>query len=126
MYLTAKRVLDEGLPVEGMHPVARVDAVIVHIGEWRKALHIHSWFVRHVQKGEDNCTAYWVERKVLKELLKVCQQVIYNRHEADTLLPSHGYAYDETYFDQILHTVNVIKTSMTLPDCWEIYYDSSW
>jgi hypothetical protein len=126
MYLTAKRVLDEPLAVKGFDPVAKIDAVIVNIGEWRKALHIHQWFVKHVQQGQDNCTAYWVQRDVLKQLLKVCNRVIQNRHEAETLLPSFGYGYDETYFDQLLQTVNMIKTSMTLPDCWEIYYDSFW
>jgi hypothetical protein len=128
MYLTAKRSFERGLKVVGMDPVAKVDTVIVNLGEWRKAYHIHGWFVKNVQKGQDNCAAYWVEREKLQELLEICQLVIKNRHLTHLFPPvKGGYdIIDETYFKQILDTVNIIKTCFTLPECWEFYYEANW
>lgn len=131
MFLTAKRRFDDGLSVS-LNPVAKVDAVIVNMGEWRKANQIHGWFVHHVQEGIDNCTTYWVEREKLKKLLEICQIVIHNRHLSEMLLPpvkGFYFGYDtvnETYFQQILDTINIVKTCLTLPDCWEFYYEANW
>jgi len=38
------------------------------IGYWRKANHIHSWFVENCQNGEDDCGNYYVSRENLEEL----------------------------------------------------------
>lgn len=45
------------------------------IGYWRKANHIHGWFVVHVQKGADDCRAYDVTRSDLEALLATVQKV---------------------------------------------------
>ena len=42
---------------------------------WRKANHIHDWFVRNVQDGEDNCAEYYVSKEKLQELLENCKEV---------------------------------------------------
>lgn len=42
---------------------------------WRKANHIHNWFVNNVQDGDDNCKEYYVEKVQLQELLDVCKKV---------------------------------------------------
>lgn len=44
-------------------------------GYWRKANHIHSWFVENVQDGVDDCGKYWVSREKLEGLLALCKEV---------------------------------------------------
>lgn len=43
---------------------------------WRKANAIHKWFVDHVQCGDDDCGAYEVSPKQLKELLDAVNEVL--------------------------------------------------
>ena len=43
---------------------------------WRKANHIHNWFVENVQYGDDDCGLYEVSVEQLMELRDVCQKVI--------------------------------------------------
>lgn len=43
---------------------------------WRKANHIHRWFVENVQDGVDNCEYYEVSKEKIKELLDTCQKVV--------------------------------------------------
>ena len=43
---------------------------------WRKANHIHKWFVDNVQEGEDDCKEWGVSRKKLKELFEVICEVL--------------------------------------------------
>lgn len=43
---------------------------------WRKANHIHNWFVENVQAGEDDCGKYDVSIEKLTELRDICQTVI--------------------------------------------------
>ena len=40
-------------------------------GYWRKANHIHQWFVENIQDGNDDCREYYVPRERLKELLEI-------------------------------------------------------
>ena len=43
---------------------------------WRKANHIHKWFVDNVQNGVDDCGDYDVSIDQLKELVSTCKKVI--------------------------------------------------
>lgn len=43
---------------------------------WRKANHIHSWFVENVQNGNDDCKSYYVSENKLNELLLACMEVL--------------------------------------------------
>lgn len=43
---------------------------------WRKANHIHNWFVENVQDGVDDCGRYEVTKEQLEELLYICHKVI--------------------------------------------------
>jgi hypothetical protein len=54
--------------------------IIETVGDWRKANHIHQWFVNNVQDGEDDCGHYEVTKEQLKELLDICQEVVDNSH----------------------------------------------
>jgi hypothetical protein len=42
------------------------------LGYWRKANHIHTWFVNNVQDGQDDCSWYPVTQDKLRELHSIC------------------------------------------------------
>lgn len=46
------------------------------IGYWRKANHIHKWFVENVQNGVDDCGFYAVSKDKLLELHKLCKEIL--------------------------------------------------
>lgn len=54
----------------------RVSEVTESVMVWRKANHIHKWFVDNVQAGKDDCDEHYVSRESLEELLNVCEQVL--------------------------------------------------
>ena len=105
--------------------------VTLPIGYWRKANHIHNWFVENIQDGEDNCQSSYVSKEKLKELLEICQEVLANKDKAEELLPgSTGFffgndAYDEWYFTDIENTIDILEKALNLED-YSIYYQSSW
>jgi len=53
----------------------RISSIEETVAQWRKANHIHAWFVNNVQDGEDNCREYYVDRDQLKELVQTCKDV---------------------------------------------------
>lgn len=50
--------------------------IFEQIGYWRKANHIHNWFVENVQDGIDECDTYEVTKEQLEDLLNVCRKVL--------------------------------------------------
>ncbi len=54
----------------------RISQIEERVGYWRKANAIHNWFVKNVQKGEDDCGDYYVEEEKLQELLDTCKKVL--------------------------------------------------
>lgn len=61
---------------------------------WRKANHIHNWFVENVQDGIDDCATHYVSPDDLKALLDACERVI----EASELV--EGVVVTGTVYDQ--------------------------
>jgi hypothetical protein len=113
----------------------RFATVAINVAYWRKANHIHHWFVKNVQDGEDDCGQYRVTREQLMELEELCRKVSKDGtpEEASKLLPtSDGFffgdtTYDEYYFEdtdmtakRLAHLLNVIPTED------EFFYQSSW
>lgn len=49
-----------GKPIPNLDP-ERITYIEEEIMVWRKANHIHAWFVDHVQDGRDDCRAYYVD-----------------------------------------------------------------
>tara|TARA_R100001086_G_scaffold198857_1_gene115157 strand:- start:10108 stop:10689 length:582 start_codon:yes stop_codon:yes gene_type:complete len=43
---------------------------------WRKANHIHNWFVENVQNGQDDCDEYYVPNEKLVELFNLCKTIL--------------------------------------------------
>lgn len=81
------------MPVPSIEPqsVSSVDEEVMY---WRKANHIHGWFVDNVQDGEDDCGNYHVSWEKLGELLRVCERVM----EASELVD--GMVYTGTVYDK--------------------------
>lgn len=59
------------LPID----LEKVTYINEQVGYWRKANHIHKWFIDNVQKGNDDCKSYYVDISKLEELLEICKKV---------------------------------------------------
>jgi hypothetical protein len=106
-----------------------VSEVIKRVGYWRKANHIHNWFVTNVQGGTDECQESEVSFEQLMELKKACEGVLNDHSKAEELLPtSSGFffgttEYDEYYFKDLEDTVEILSK---LEDDGEYIYQASW
>jgi len=107
--------------------------VAVKVGYWRKANQIHGWFVHNVQRGEDDCKEYYVDREQLEALRSLCENILADKADAYDSLPTIGgfffgsTDYDEYYFSELQNTVNLISHVLdTVPNDWDFYYWSSW
>lgn len=109
---------------------------------WRKANAIHSWFVKNVQNGEDDCDVYSVPRHKLIELRDACKAVL-GAWSADRenvarevgLMPTAGFFFgsvemDEWYHNDLSNTAQVISKILdAIPDngwSYVFQYQSSW
>ena len=145
MYLRGRRYLDDrdvSQKVQNLFPEladrrgawggAVVAEIEIEAGYWRKANHIHKWFVDHVQQGEDDCDTYPVSREKLTELLELCQRVLGFRHLCNELLPTQeGFffgstLYDDGYYLDIESTIQILENALKLPESWGFQYRSSW
>jgi hypothetical protein len=113
----------------------RVTYITEEVGYWRKANHIHKWFVNHVQEGNDDCGTYYVSEDKMRELLTLCKTVLDNpTKQTKELLPtSSGFffgstEYDEGYLQDLENTVSILEKCLSLPkeDRSTFYYHSSW
>ena len=111
------------------------------IGYWRKANHIHQWFVENVQGGVDECQEAHVSKDQLLALRSACEMVLGAREKvgaarvAEEELPTQeGFffgttEYDEWYWQDTEHTIEVINKALALLESggyWSIIYQSSW
>jgi hypothetical protein len=87
------RVERGGKPVPGLKS-GRIESIEESVMTWRKANHIHAWFVDNVQNGQDNCGTYRVEWEQLQELLRACEDVIKGSELVD------GIVWAGTVFDR--------------------------
>ena len=116
-----------GLPINTV-----VKSLTIEAGYWRKANHIHKWFVDNVQAGEDDCNASPVSRESLTALREICQQVLNEHDLAPILLPTmSGFFFGSTeygidYFDDVENTIKIIDGALALPKGWDFSYESSW
>ena len=101
---------------------------------WRKANHIHKWFVDNIQGGIDNCATYTVYSYDLEKLLNLCKQVLANPDKAEELLPTQSgcffgvLEYNEYYFESIKNTIEVLEKIIPTVDDFNSWfeYSSSW
>lgn len=110
--------------------------IVFEAAYWRKANHIHKWFVDNVQEGVDNCGEYYVSRDTLEELVVTCEDVLKDHSKAEELLPTEsGFffgstEYDEYYYEDIKNTIEMIKALIDSKSDrvqeLSFYYHSSW
>ena len=116
------------------------------VGYWRKANHIHNWFMQNCAERDewdnpiDNCRPVEITVGKLEKLLDDCKKVLADHSLASSLLPTQsGFffgstEYDEYYFGNIEKTIEIIepvlkfaKHKLEIEDYdWEVYYQASW
>ena len=116
------------------------------VGYWRKANHIHNWFMQNCADRDecgdpiDDCRPIEITVDKLEELLETCKKVSADHSLASSLLPTQrGFffgstEYDEYYFKDIEDTIEIIepvlkfaKHKLEIKDyAWEVYYQASW
>lgn len=141
MYLTAKRYLwyneeDIKKKISFIFPgiPGSPREVEFEVCYWRKANHIHKWFVDHVQNGEDDCKHYYVSHEAIHDLVTVCETVLNERQQAASLLPTQsGFffgdtSYDQYYFEDLQYTVDTLKPLCKKDACkgLDFQYHASW
>jgi hypothetical protein len=137
MYLTAKKYfwsVEKKPRISGIPKGFEVSSVSVEAIYWRKANHIHAWFVKNVQEGKDECQPHDVDHTKLEELLDVCKKVMDDHSLAPQLLPVQsgfffgGTKYDDWYFQDLKYTVEKIEAVLKgfKDDVWYLEYRSSW
>lgn len=99
---------------------------------WRKANQIHSWFVKNVQDGVDECLEYRVSVEQLRELLGTCQMALSTK-DPSLLAPQGGFFFggtdiDEYYWGDIKDTIEQMERILATPDIdgYSFSYRSSW
>ena len=110
--------------------------ILREAGYWRKANHIHNWFVEHVQNGVDDCGVYPVDEDDLCDLQEVCEFVLEkrnNRTSANFLPTQCGFFfgstdYDEYYYEDVKDTIDIINKILDTVDFDKevVCYQSSW
>ncbi len=147
MYLSArlrlgkycsKKVEGKDKEIRGVFPEmfksGNLDTIEIkfEVGYWRKANQIHKWFVDNCQEGVDECQEAYVSRNKLKELKRLCEEVLKNKDKAEEVLPTQtgfffgGDEYEEYYYNDLEDTVEIINKCLKLPDDWDFEYCSSW
>lgn len=112
----------------------RVSYITERVGYWRKANHIHNWFVTNVQEDNDDCKQYYVDLETLQELLNTVNEVLADHSKAKHLLPTTdgfffgGTEYDNYYFDDLRGTKKIIEDIQAEKDYekYDYYYQASW
>lgn len=108
------------------------------IGRWRKANHIHKWFVDKVQGGKDDCKKHEVTKDDLLKLKETCETVLNLERKTprrlEKILPTKsGFyfgstAYDECYFLDVEATIEIINNILETTDFEKelVVYQASW
>jgi hypothetical protein len=137
MYLTASKYFyDEDAPeptaiAEMMKTKRRVKSVSFEAMYWRKANWIHGWFVENVQRGEDDCKSYELDREKLEKLVATCR-IALERKDPDLLPPVGGFFFggteeDDWYWESIQKTADELtKVLEDFPNPYYFSYQSSW
>lgn len=124
--ITVKR----GGVVRGDIKPERICYITEEVAYWRKANQIHAWFVENVQDGKDDCAEYWVTHDQLKELVRLCKQVL---AACETLEGKvvNGIEFSKEGFKPILQDGKVMSDSSravaasTLPTAAGFFFGST-
>lgn len=67
------------------------DSFFKEVMYWRKANHIHNWFVENVQNGNDDCNYYEVKDYDIEDLLNTCEKVYESLKDKETITKTEKY-----------------------------------
>lgn len=118
---------------EHQHPWMRIHE---EVGYWRKANHIHNWFVENIQDGEDDCRYHReIGKADLLDLLDICEVVLAScnliegevcnghsyRNGVETPIMEHGkYVEDPKTAKELLPTTSGFFFGGTDYDEWYV------
>jgi hypothetical protein len=151
-YGEEKRATTDGiLDLAGLLPLVGEESNSGHAGldgswvsitaaYWRKANHIHAWFVRECQGGVDECQETEIHPEKLVELYTSCQKAVaaYDAGDVDDaaaiLPPQEGFFFggtevDEYYAEDLRYTIREIERIITAAASIggvTFHYQSSW
>jgi len=110
------------------------ESLFTEVIYWRKANHIHNWFVENVQNGfDDNLALSEVKRNQVEELYQSCGAVLENEEKAMDILPTMpgpffgSLSYGPLYFEEVKRTFD--KLERLQPAFFNknyLIYQSSW
>lgn len=115
-----------GKPVVGIQS-NRISVVEELVMSWRKANHIHKWFVDNVQSGQDDCKEYEVDFDQIADLRTVCIKVTGASKLVDGMVYK-GTVYDEEHPNGVTQRVpgKVIEDATMaknlLPTCQGFFF----
>lgn len=118
----------------------KLESLKFKCGYWRKANHIHNWFVENVQNNDDDCGYYDVSFEELQKLLNIVKEILEIKNKgkrikkAKELLPTTegsffgGLSYDIYYFEQLKDTKKIIEKLFKVKNIkdYDIEYHASW
>jgi hypothetical protein len=98
----------------------KISYIHEEVAYWRKANHIHAWFVDHCQNGEDDCRDADVSVAQMKELIALCKEVLEKKDEAfsEANLPTQegfffgGTEYGEYYYSDVEETIKMLSEAI--------------
>jgi len=104
------------------------------IGYWRKANHIHNWFIENCAAGLDDCEPITVDKDDLISLRHTCIECLNSPDDASIILPcKSGFFfgaenYDSWYFSDLSNTVTIIDQALNEADfnVDKVQYTASW
>ena len=112
--------------------------VVEEIGYWRKANHIHKWFVDNCGDGIDKCQRITVSYDDLLSLKEICETIVkqeegWEEYAKENLPTTSGFffggtEYDEYYIDDCKHLINIVNELEKDEEnsTHEYYYRASW
>lgn len=111
-------------------------SVEVNLMYWRKANHIHKWFVDNCGDGEDNCQKMYVDKTDIEKLINTCKDILDDPSKGEELLPTEsGFffgstEYDEYYLGQVKETydrlLHILKHTPFTGSPVSFWYQASW
>jgi len=106
----------------------RVVEVTEEIMYWRKANHIHRWFIQWCAEGRDECQEVYVPHDKLAQLVHACIRVLNDHKLSEELLPTtEGFffgstEYDEWYYKSLQEVVDTLTPEIDKGEGDNSYY----
>jgi hypothetical protein len=112
----------------------RITEISEQIMYWRKANHIHKFFIDNCADGVDECQAIYIDRSILADLVSALTIVLHHKDEETSAkhLPTEsgfffgGTQFDEYYYEECSKTLEVIENLLRDEQDGDIYYRASW